>query len=241
MAGKGVHSLSTGKGAAGSTPGLAWGRNGDILELGPREVLLPKVKPRREAPTSHRGDFFALRRPAEGTQADLSYFIVGATSQPPLAQRPAPISPRSTCHRAGPLRAQNWYPHWPLLTHFNPGATRGWPGPWRDADRQIIAGAGDVDMIATHPLDRRRIGSSELRRFFSLLPEFRSLPMIASISCSARRVPRKQARGILAPYQYVKNSTSDQRSQPALRVDTCSRNEFERCSKKTSPENGETS
>ncbi len=31
--------------------------NGDILELAPREVLLPKVKPRREAPTSHRGVF----------------------------------------------------------------------------------------------------------------------------------------------------------------------------------------
>ena len=80
VAGKGVHSLSTGKDAAGSTPGLAWGRNGDILELGPREVLLPKVKPRREAPTSHRGDFLALRRPAEGKQASLSHFIVGTTS-----------------------------------------------------------------------------------------------------------------------------------------------------------------
>jgi len=29
--------------------------NEDILELGPREVLLPEVKPRREALTSHRG------------------------------------------------------------------------------------------------------------------------------------------------------------------------------------------
>jgi hypothetical protein len=35
----------------------SWGTNRDILELGPREVLLPKVKPRREASTSHRGVF----------------------------------------------------------------------------------------------------------------------------------------------------------------------------------------
>jgi hypothetical protein len=35
--------------------GLAWKKNGYILEVGPREVLLPKVKPRREALTSHRG------------------------------------------------------------------------------------------------------------------------------------------------------------------------------------------
>jgi hypothetical protein len=37
--------------------GLASEASGDILKLGPREVLLPKVKPRREAPTSHRGVF----------------------------------------------------------------------------------------------------------------------------------------------------------------------------------------
>ena len=44
--------------------------NEDILELGPREVLLPKVKPRREALTSHRG--VSLRcnpPPAEFTPA----------------------------------------------------------------------------------------------------------------------------------------------------------------------------
>ncbi len=37
--------------------GLAREAYGDILDLGPREVLLPEVKPRREAPTSHRGVF----------------------------------------------------------------------------------------------------------------------------------------------------------------------------------------
>jgi hypothetical protein len=57
VAGTAAHNLSTSRDAAGNTLGLAWETNGDILELGPREVLLPKVKPRREAPTSRRGVF----------------------------------------------------------------------------------------------------------------------------------------------------------------------------------------
>jgi hypothetical protein len=48
---------STNTDAVGKTPGLVWKKSWDILEVGPREVLLPKVKPRREALTSHRGAF----------------------------------------------------------------------------------------------------------------------------------------------------------------------------------------
>jgi hypothetical protein len=57
VAGTDAHNLSTVRAAVGNKLGLAWEMNGDILELGPREVLLPKVKPRREALTSHRGVF----------------------------------------------------------------------------------------------------------------------------------------------------------------------------------------
>jgi hypothetical protein len=57
VAGTAARSLSTDRAAADNKLGLAWEMNGDILELGPREVLLPKVKPRREALTSHRGAF----------------------------------------------------------------------------------------------------------------------------------------------------------------------------------------
>ena len=55
VAGTAARSLSTDRAAVGNKLGLAWEMNGDILELGPREVLLPKVKPRRKALTSHRG------------------------------------------------------------------------------------------------------------------------------------------------------------------------------------------
>ena len=54
-AGTAARNFSTDSAAVGSNLGLAWEMNEDILELGPREVLLPKVKPRREALTSHRG------------------------------------------------------------------------------------------------------------------------------------------------------------------------------------------
>lgn len=54
-AGTAARNLSTDRAAAGNKLGLAWEMNGDILELGPREVLLPKVKPRHEALTSCRG------------------------------------------------------------------------------------------------------------------------------------------------------------------------------------------
>ena len=53
--GTAARNLSTDSAAVGNKLGLAWEMNEDILELGPREVLLPKVKPRREALTSHRG------------------------------------------------------------------------------------------------------------------------------------------------------------------------------------------
>ena len=56
-AGTAARNFSTDSAAVGSNLGLAWEMNEDILELGPREVLLPKVKPRREALTSHRGVF----------------------------------------------------------------------------------------------------------------------------------------------------------------------------------------
>jgi hypothetical protein len=55
VAGTAAHNLSTDRAAVGSKLGLAWEMIEDILGLGPREVLLPKVKPRREALTSHRG------------------------------------------------------------------------------------------------------------------------------------------------------------------------------------------
>ena len=55
--GTAARNLSADSDAVGKKLGLAWEMNGDILELGPREVLLPKVKPRREALTSHRGAF----------------------------------------------------------------------------------------------------------------------------------------------------------------------------------------
>jgi hypothetical protein len=56
-AGTAARTLSTGRDVVGNAMGLARETNGDTLKMGPREVLLPKVKPRREAPTSHRGVF----------------------------------------------------------------------------------------------------------------------------------------------------------------------------------------
>jgi hypothetical protein len=52
--GTAAHTPSTGKGADGNTLGLAWEMSEDTLKVGPREVLLPKVKSRREARTSRR-------------------------------------------------------------------------------------------------------------------------------------------------------------------------------------------
>ena len=63
MVGTAARNLSADSDAVGNKPGLAWELNGDILELGPREVLLPKVKPRREALTSHRGVFMRCNLP----------------------------------------------------------------------------------------------------------------------------------------------------------------------------------
>lgn len=55
---KAAHSPSTDKAAAGHRmPGLALNKKMDILELGPREVSLPKVKPRYDETTSPRGAF----------------------------------------------------------------------------------------------------------------------------------------------------------------------------------------
>jgi hypothetical protein len=72
VAGTAARSLSTDRAAAGNKLGLAWEMNGDILELGPREVLLPKVKPRREALTSHRGVFMRRNRLPATVRADLN-------------------------------------------------------------------------------------------------------------------------------------------------------------------------
>ena len=93
MTGKAVHTLSTGRDAVGNALGLAWGTNGDILELGPREVLLPKVKPRREASTSHRGVFMRYDLLSAALSPDL-------TNVPPSRRagyvRPSP----ETCQTA---------------------------------------------------------------------------------------------------------------------------------------------
>ncbi len=64
-AGTAARNLSTDNAAGGNKLGLAWKMNGDILDLGPREVLLPKVKPRREALTSHRGVSMRCKPPPE--------------------------------------------------------------------------------------------------------------------------------------------------------------------------------
>ena len=74
-----------GRGAVGTTSTLAWEKSEDILELGPREVLLPKVKPRREASTSHRGVLLHsdLRSAAFGrTAATLSPTLPASYSRP---------------------------------------------------------------------------------------------------------------------------------------------------------------
>jgi hypothetical protein len=68
-AGMAARNLSTDSAAVGNKLGLAWEMNEDILELGPREVLLPKVKPRREALTSHRGVLMRYNPPPESTPA----------------------------------------------------------------------------------------------------------------------------------------------------------------------------
>jgi hypothetical protein len=62
-AGTAARNLSTDSVAVGNKRELAREMNDDILELGPREVLLPKVKPRREALTSHRGVFMRCNLP----------------------------------------------------------------------------------------------------------------------------------------------------------------------------------
>ncbi len=71
-AGTAARNLSTDRAAVGNKLGLAWQMNGDILELGPREVLLPKVKPRREALTSHRGVSLRYNLPPAEFRADLA-------------------------------------------------------------------------------------------------------------------------------------------------------------------------
>jgi hypothetical protein len=77
-AGMVARNLSADSAAVGNKLGLAWEMNEDTLELGPREVLLPKVKPRREALTSHRGVFMRCNlRPAE-VNANCTTLLVAA-------------------------------------------------------------------------------------------------------------------------------------------------------------------
>jgi hypothetical protein len=54
--GTAAHTPSTNNDALGNVLGLAWAMSQGTLKVGPREVLLPQVKSRREAPTSRRGD-----------------------------------------------------------------------------------------------------------------------------------------------------------------------------------------
>ena len=78
MAGTAARNLSTDRTVVGNKLGLAWEMNPDILGLGPREVLLPKVKPRREALTSHRGVFMRCNlRPVE-IKANCTTLLVAA-------------------------------------------------------------------------------------------------------------------------------------------------------------------
>jgi len=75
-AGTAARNLSTDRAAVGNKLGFVWERNGDILELGPREVLLPKVKPRREALTSHRGVFMRCNLPPEEFKANCTTLLL---------------------------------------------------------------------------------------------------------------------------------------------------------------------
>ena len=169
VAGKAARTLSTGRDAVGNTLGLAWEKNGDILELGPREVLLPKVKPRREASTSHRGVFIALQPPAGGPQTGPHHFIAGTTSRPPLARKLARPSPRSTRRALGPLKAQNWHPHSPLLTgqSYDPVLS-----PEQIAQLKVTGEAEPFDGSAQHfriGVEAHRLGLAyEYDPYFSL-------------------------------------------------------------------------
>ncbi len=80
-AGKAVHTLSRGKGAVGKTLGFACEKNEDTLESGPREVLLPKVKPRREALTSHRGVLMRSRLLLTAHRAKLDHNTLSQASR----------------------------------------------------------------------------------------------------------------------------------------------------------------
>lgn len=80
VAEKAARTLSIDRDVVGNALGLAWETKGDILELGPREVLLPKVKPRREAPTSHRGVFMRTSLLPAALQPDR--FTLSPVSRP---------------------------------------------------------------------------------------------------------------------------------------------------------------
>jgi hypothetical protein len=105
VVGKAAHNPSTSKGAVGETLWLAWAMNTGSLKVGPREVLLPKVKPRREAPTSRRDVFMRSNLlPAVRGGIQVGYRSAGAKATA------GTLSPRSTRRGGGPLRAPNWYP-----------------------------------------------------------------------------------------------------------------------------------
>jgi hypothetical protein len=91
---------------------MRWGlpeTNGDILELGPREVLLPKVKPRREAPTSHRGVF--MRSSLLPAVLSLARSTLSLVSRPGYVSIPRGIrgAPAPARHRVLRRAGTRWH------------------------------------------------------------------------------------------------------------------------------------
>jgi hypothetical protein len=112
---RGVRTPSTGSSAVGSTLGLAWKTNGDILELGPREVLLPKVKPRREASTSHRGVFLRDGLLTISLARTLTTVLPSARADH-CWLKPGTAFVAIHSAQSWPITAVNWHVQFPLLT-----------------------------------------------------------------------------------------------------------------------------
>lgn len=111
-----AHSLSTGSGVGGSMPRkLAQAANQDTLKAGPRESLLPKVKPRREASTSCRGVLMrrGLLSAARWIKSSVPLHptIGHGPATCPTRHPPSPQWPRSTHRGPGPLKVPKWSPH----------------------------------------------------------------------------------------------------------------------------------
>ena len=173
VAGKAVHTLSTGRDAVANTLGLAWEKNGDILELGPREVLLPKVKPRREAPTSHRGVLMRCSLLLTALSPDHTTLSPASRAGHCWPARLAPSSPRTTHRALGTLRAKNWHPHSPLLTsgQFVHLRARVGPRPWSRTASSSASGASSWQL--GHPVAAR---DSPRRMSLAVVPSTTSGP-----------------------------------------------------------------